>query len=365
MSRPQDPQRPYLPFKNPFSMILPKGSHLSPRLLALLNAFEESLAEKLRGLMHRGRGNALSVSWMKEAMASLSTIHTDIKILVSELELPVCDWDDKWIDVYMDNSVSLLDICTAFSSEILRHNQGNLYLRCTVRNLDGEPKQFMQARSSLDGWRQRVNSKNPRLENSFAILDRLTESLKFPKKKDSAKGKVLMQALYGVQVITIFLCSLLASAFSGSTKKLKHFEVLEGCSWAEAFADLQSLINNEISGIHSSGGVTAPKELEAVDASVKTLYPMIESGSNPAEAGGLQNATSDLAKNTDKFAEGLDLLAKEVDGFFQIVLTGRDAMLSNIRVGSKISQDKKKCRGANSETNNRGHVSSFVHKGAA
>nr|GLL16470.1 protein BPS1, chloroplastic-like [Ipomoea trifida]GLL21708.1 protein BPS1, chloroplastic-like [Ipomoea trifida] len=76
MSRPQDPQHPYLPFKNPFSITLPKGSHLSPRLLALLNAFEESLAEKLRSLMHRGKGNALSVSWMKEAMASLSTIHT-------------------------------------------------------------------------------------------------------------------------------------------------------------------------------------------------------------------------------------------------------------------------------------------------
>lgn len=346
-------------------MILNKGSHQSSRLLAVLNDFEESLAEKLRSLRPGGSGNALSVSWLKEAMASLSTIHTDIKILVNELELPVCDWDDKWIDVYMDNSLSLLDICTAFSSEILRLNQGNLYLRCTVRNLDGEPKQFIQARSSLDGWRQRVNSKNPRLENCFAILDRLTESLKFPKKKESAKGKVLMQALYGVQVITIFFCSLFAIAFSGSTKKLKHFEVLEGCSWAEAFTDLQSLINNEIKGIHSSRSFTALKELEAVDASVKTLYPIIAFGANPAKAGGLQNATSDLAKNTDKFAEGLDLLAKEIDGFFQIVMTGRDAMLSNIRVGSNISQDKKKCRGANSGTNNRGHVSSFVHKGAA
>lgn len=340
-------------------MILPKGSHLSPRLLALLNAFEESLAEKLRSLGPGGKGNALSISWMKEAMASLSTIHTDIKILVTELELPVCDWDNKWIDVYMDNSVGLLDICTAFSSEILRLNQSNLYLRCTVKNLDGEAKQFTRARSSLDGWRQRVNSKNPRLENCFAILDRLTESLKFPKKKDSAKGKVLMQALYGVQVVTIFFCSLFAIAFSGSTNKLKHFEVLEGCSWAEAFADLQSLINNEI-----KGGVKTPKEVEAVDASVKTLYPIIVSGVNPVEAGGLQNVTSDLAKNTDKLSEGLDLLAKEVDGFFQIVLTGRDAMLSNIRVGSNVknaTQDKKKC----SEMNNRGHVSSFVHKGAA
>lgn len=357
MSCPQDPHRPHFPFKNPFSMILPKGSsHLSPKLLSLLNAFEESLAEKLKCLKPGCGARAFSLSWMKEVMASLSTIHTSVRVLVKELELPVCGWDEKWIDVYMENSVSLLDICTAFSSEISRINQSNLYLRSTVQTLEGEPKQFARAQSLLEGWRRRLDSGNPRLENCFVTVDRLVESLKFPKKKDSGKERVLMRALYGVRVVTIFLCSVVAVAFSGSSGNMKKgFEVLEGCLWAEAFVDLQSSVTDEI---RDNGGVTRLKELEAVDASVKKLYPIVEPGVDLDAVGGgfsLQNATSELRKNADVLSEGLDLLAKEVDGFFHVILTGRNAMLSNIRVGSnnvsKSMQDRKSSGGVNSVNN--------------
>ena len=111
---------------------------------------------------------------------------------ITALELPVCDWDEKWIDVYLDNSVKLLDICIAFSSELSRLNQGHLILQCVLHNLDCHtPKQFVRARASLDGWRQHINSKNPRLENCSSILDNLTETLNHPKVKTSAKGKVL------------------------------------------------------------------------------------------------------------------------------------------------------------------------------
>ncbi|CAH9098151.1 unnamed protein product [Cuscuta epithymum] len=357
MIRSQDSQRPHLHFKNPFSVILPKGSsHLSPRLLSLLNAFEKSLAEKLTSLKPGGGVHALSFSWMKEAMASLAAIHSSVQTLVKELDLPVCGWDEKWLDVYMDNSVGLLDICTAFSSEILRLNQGNLYLRCTVHTLDSEPKQFhARARSSLDGWRSRLGSKNPRIENCSLILDRLIESLKFPKKKDSGKERVLMKALYGVRVVTIFFCSVFATAFSGSAggKLKKNFEALEGCFWADAFTDLQSSVNEEIEG---GGGVTRLKEVENVDASVNKLYPIVESDKVEGELLiSLSNATSELRQNADKLSEGLDLLGKEVDGFFRIVLTARDAMLSNIRVGShKVSKSKKEklYRGANYDVKN-------------
>lgn len=348
MSCPQDPHRPHFPFKNPFSMILPKGSsHLSPKLLSLLNAFEESLAEKLKRLKPGCRAHIFSLSWMKEVMASLSAIHTSVRVLVKELELPVCGWDEKWVDVYMENSLSLLDICTAFSSEISRINQSNLYLRSTAQSLEGEPKQFARAHSSLEGWRLRLDSGNPRLENCFGTLDHLVESLKFPKKKDSGKERVLMRALYGVRVVTIFLCSVVAVAFSGSSGNLKKgFEVFEGCLWAEAFVDLQSSVSDEI---RDRGGVTRLKELEDVESSVKKLYPIVEPHRVDLDAVGggssLQNVTSEFGKNVNGVSEGLDLLAKEVDGFFHVVLTGRNAMLSNIRVGSskvsKSMQDRK------------------------
>ncbi|XP_060204711.1 protein BPS1, chloroplastic-like [Lycium barbarum] len=338
MSRPQEPHRPFLPFGNPFKFILPKGSYLSPKLLALLNAFEESLMERVKSLKPVDKEDILTLSWMTQAISTLCAIHTDVKTLITELELPVCDWDDKWIDVYLDNSVKLLDICIAFSSDISRLNQGHLYIQCGLHNLDGTSNQFMKARSSLDGWKQHINSKNPRLENCFAILDSLTESLNLPKIKNSAKGKVLMRAMYGVRVVTVFIFSMFAVTFSGSKKELKDLEVNETCLWTEAFVDVRDFIREEIRSIYSSGRITALKELEVVDTSVKKLYPLIQDGVvDPNEAEQLQVLTLHLTEKAEKLSGGLELLAKEADRFFHILLTGRDSLLCNLRIGSSVS----------------------------
>ncbi|KAG5538320.1 hypothetical protein RHGRI_019046 [Rhododendron griersonianum] len=335
MSRPQEQHRPYFPFGNPFKKIFPKGSYLSPRLLGLLNTFEDALAERFRKLKPRDREDVLSLSWMTFAMELLCQTHSDIKTIITELELPVCDWDDKWIDLYLDNSVKLLDICIAFSSELSRFNQGHLLLQCALHNLNACPsKQLVRACSSLDGWRQHIGSKNPKLQNCFAILNSLTETLDLPKVKNSAKGKVLMRAMYGVKVLTVFVCSTFAAAFSSSANKLVDLHVLETCLWAEAFEDVQAYVNGEIRNIFSSGRATVVKELEAVHLSVKTLYPMIQEGVDPIEAEALQTSIAELRKRADRLSQGLDLLTKQVDGFFQIVLTGRDALLSNLRVVS-------------------------------
>ncbi|XP_059634245.1 protein BPS1, chloroplastic-like [Cornus florida] len=342
MSRPQDLHRPSFSFGNPFRMISPKGSYLSPKLLELLNTFEDTLAKRLSKLKPKDRKEVLGLSWMRLAMESLCETHTDIKTLISNLDLPVCDWDEKWIDVYFDNSVKLLDICNAFSSELAKLNQGHLYLQCVLHKLDSsEPKQFSGARSSLDGWRQQINSKNRRLENCFAILEKLTQTLDLPKVKNSAKGKVLMRAMYGVKAVTVFICSIFAAAFSGSAKKLIDLQVSDTYLWAEAFADVQTFVNREIRSKLSSGIATAVKELEAVDASVKKLYPIIHDGANPTGVEGLRSCVSDFGKKANELSQGLDLVAKEVDGFFQIVLTGRDALLCNLRVNSKVSNSMK------------------------
>jgi hypothetical protein len=319
-------------------MISPKGSHLSTKLRTLLNNFEETLAGRIKNLKPAVREDVLCLSWMKCAMESLCGIHTDIKTLITTLELPVCDWDDKWIDVYLDNSVKLLDICIAFNSEISRMKQGHLFLQCVLHNLDGaSSKQFVRARSSLDGWRQHIGSKNPRLDNCFCVMDGLAQTLDPPKIKNSAKGKVLMRAMCGVKVVTLLVCSIFAATFSGSAKKLMDLQVPETCLWAEAFSDLQNFVNTEIRNMYTSGKVTVLKEREAVDTGVNKLYPIVQDGVDPVEAEVLQDSTSDLGKSAEKLSQGLDLLAKEVDRFFQIVLTGRDALLGNLRVGGNIS----------------------------
>lgn len=317
---------------------------MSPKLLELLNKFEESLAERLRKLKPKHKDVLFSFSWMILATQLLSETHNDIKSLITELELPVCDWDDKWIDVYLDNSVKLLDICIALSSELSRLSQGQLLLHCVLRDLDSNSSvEHQKAKPSINSWRQHICTKNQRIENCFPIIDKLMESLELPKVKNSAKGKVLMRAMYGVRVQTSFVCSAFISAITASDKKLIDLQVAGTHLWADSFNNLQTFVNGEIRSLISSGRSVLLRELEEVDASVKELYPMIEPGTKPllTEAQ-LKNSVTDLGKRADKLSSGLDLLTKEVDAFFQIVLSGRDALLCNLRVSSSVFDSPKK-----------------------
>jgi len=307
---------------------------MSARLVSVLTTFEETLAGRLRKLIPKGDGEVLSLSWMKLAMDSLCETHNDIKMLITSLELPVTDWDQKWVDVYLDISVRLLDICIAFSSEITRLNQGHLLLQCVLHNLEsGTPERYMKARTSLDNWRQHICLRNPRVQNCRSILDSLVESLDLPKVKNSAKGKVLMRAMYGVKAETIFVCSVFASAFSSSSTNLVDLTVPDTFLWAQAFSDLQTRVNGEIRDTFSSGKPTTLNELEAVASIVKKLYPVIQDGMEATtEEERSKICFTDLQEGAAKLSEGLDLVAKQVDMFFKIVLSGRDALLCNLRV---------------------------------
>ncbi|KAF2566659.1 hypothetical protein F2Q68_00024021 [Brassica cretica] len=341
MSRPHDPPRGFFPFGNPFRMLSPKSSALSPWLLSLLTGFELLLAERLKKLIPKNKDDILTLSWMKLAMESLCETHKNINTLITDLHLPVSDWEEKWVDVYLDISVKLLDLCNAFSSELTRLNQGDLYLKCVLHSLQsgsGE-KKYLQSRSSLDSWRQHVNANNARIETCREVLDCLAKSLTLPRVKSSAKGKVLMRAFYGVKVQTVYICSVFTAAWSDSTEDLFDLHVSEKPLWAKVFTDMQSVVNGEIRDLLlSSGRSTILKELERVDASVEKLYPMIQDGvDDPVEVETFKDCVMELGIQAEKLSQGLDQLLEEVESFFKMILSGRDVLLCNLRSSDLIS----------------------------
>ncbi|GAB2291037.1 hypothetical protein Dimus_025293 [Dionaea muscipula] len=339
MSRTQDPHRPSFSFGNPFKMMLHRGSYLSPKYLALLHKFEETLAARIRKLKPKDSSDVLSLSFMVMCLQLLSETHNDIKSFASDLELPVGGWDNKWIDVYLDNSVKLLDISIAFISEISRLSQGQLLLQCSLHNLHGSNSMEPQkACSSLDCWRQHISSRNPRIENCCFVIDELVELLHLPKVKNSEKGKILVRAFYGVKMQTLFVWSIFTAAFTGSAKTLVDLPVPEEHLWAGAFMDLQGFVNGEIRHLVGSGRSILVKELEAVEEGAKNLFAILQSGVEDTESEALRSTVTALEARTEGLSLGLDRLAKEADGFFQIVLTGRDALLSNLRLGANFSK---------------------------
>lgn len=357
MSRPHDGHRPFFPSGNPFRLILPRGSQIPPKYASLLNSFEKNLAERFKNLMENAESEILSLSWLSYAMESLSETHTDIKNLITDLQFPISDWDGQWMDMYLDNSVKLLDICISFSSEVSRLDRCQLLLRYALHVVESadspSEKQLDKVRTSLSDFLQQINSRNPKLESSCSILDMLAKSLYPPKVKNSNKGKILMQAMHGVKVQTIFVCGIFLAAFMKSSTPLMDLQVSEKFLWAESFTTLQTYANREIRERASCSGILRLRELEAVSCSAEKLLSQailkessrghnedesvqdVDAENNQIE--GLEQSVIELSETAEKFADRLDVLSKRVGDFFQIVLSGRDALLCNLR-GSDVMQ---------------------------
>lgn len=442
MSRAHDGHRSFFPMGNPFRIILPGGPHLSRKLQELLTSYEDALALSLRKLKPEAASEVLTLSWMRVAVDCLSELHTNIGTLITELELPVSDWDERWVDVYLNNSVKLLDICIALSSELARLDQGQLLVQYVLHVLDsgsGVPsrEQLKRADAPLKEWVERVDAGSPRLESCSMALQELAGNLCLMKVKNSAKGKVLMRALYGIEAMTVFICSVFVAALSGSPKPLVELHVPEKFGWSRAFNDLHTDISGKLRRQLSRGSVAAVKELEEVEACAKRLHVLTsnaqfeeeianlagavshskevvmsestarggdhedkhkladgsttEKGTQEAEMKQdtktinyanevtmlerisdegrqdnnikqdkgisdendaaiperisvlegreeLLNCISSMSKSADGLRLGLDSLSTRVGDFFQIVLTGRDALLCNLRISDATSK---------------------------
>jgi hypothetical protein len=428
-------------------MILPRGSHMSPKLNEVLTSYEDGLASSLRKLKPEAASSVLTLSWMRLAVDCLSELHTNIATLITELELPVSDWDEKWVDIYLNSSVRLLDICIALSSELARLDQGQLLVQYVLRVLDSGNKvpsreQLNRAEASLKEWMERSSERSLRLDNCSTALQELSGNLRFMKVKHSAKGKVLMRALYGIEAVTVFICSVLVAILSGSSKPLVEFDIPGKFGWSNTFNDIHKAISGELSRQLSRGSVAAVKELEEVEVCARQLHALtsaaqleennasladavshskevvmsdtttLEGGhednckltedtshehevitlqkkeegidtadikengktishtkevmllertsggghqdDNTKQATGvgseisgserreeLLNCISSMSRSAEGLRLGLDSLSKQVGDFFQVVLTGRDALLCNLRIsdGSKVATE--------------------------
>ncbi|ONK72713.1 uncharacterized protein A4U43_C04F22360 [Asparagus officinalis] len=342
MSQPHDGHRTFLPFGNPFRMIFPKRSYLSPELVALRTSFEQTLAESLRKLKPKDISDICSLSWLRHAMSFLSETHNNIKSLITDLELPVSHWQEKWIDIYLDSSIKLLDICTAFSSELSRLDQGQVLLQYLLHALNSSrdsSQQVKKTETTLSEWMQQIESRSPKLEDCFSILQGLAGTVYSSKIKNSDKGKVLMRALYGVKVVTVFVCSVLTSVLSGCSKPLITLVVPNKYLWAEAFNDLQADVLKENISHISREKATVLRELGAVENCVKRLCALINTVDEKEEEM-WHDSVSELAEAAKLLSLGLDDLSKQVDDFFRIVLMGRDALLSNLRVSDDVTMQE-------------------------
>ncbi|KAJ0444293.1 hypothetical protein HanIR_Chr16g0830261 [Helianthus annuus] len=330
MSRSDGPHRPFLPIGNPFKMMMHKTSHLPS---AVLIAYEKNLAERFRQLKPNNATDVISFSWMKSALGSICETLNDIRKLIVDLELPICSWDGKWVDMYLNNSLNLLDFCSAYGTDIVRQRFGYVMLKCALLDLEsGNPQKLMLASSSFHEWMQyQRRYDNSKLQDCCDVISKLEETLNLPKIKNIPKAKDLVRAMYGLKVQTMFIFSTLVAAFSTTCRTLVDLQVPKEYLWHESFTELQTVMNSEIKNIYASGDVYTLKELRVLDENVKKLYPLLHDGLGEVTQEVFHGYCSKLKECNEKFLVGLDELKSEMDRFFKVVVDGRMALLDNFQ----------------------------------
>lgn len=330
MSRSEGPHWPSLPIGNPFKMMMHKSSHVSSTLLI---AYEQNLDQRLRQLKPNNANDVISFSWMKFALSSICETLHDIRKLIADLELPICSWDVKWVDIYLDNSLKLLDFCSAYGTDIVRQRFGYVMLKCALLDLESDnPQKLMQASSSLHEWRQyQSRYDNSKLQDCCDVICKLEETLNLPKIKNIPKAKDLVRAMYGLKVQTMFIFSTFVAAFSTSPRTLVDLKVPKEYLWQVSFTELQTVMNAEIKNIYASGVLYPLKELRLIDQHVKKLYPLIHDGLGDTKQELFDGYCSNLMESNEKFLVGLDELKSEMDRFFKVVVDGRMALLDNFQ----------------------------------
>ncbi|KAJ0265213.1 hypothetical protein HA466_0015480 [Hirschfeldia incana] len=326
--------------RHPLKALFPKKNDacISSHLLSLLNNFETSLTASIAELVPKKDDHFITVSWMIEAMHSLCETHQSISTLIAttDEDLPVSDMEES---MYADIGSKLLELCTAFTSELSRLNHGNMLLKIAFSDLEEV------SLSHIDSWRQHMASKNPKIENCVEVLSSLVESINdnlhhglYKKvKKGCEEEKVLMRALYGVRVKTLYIFSVFAAAFSGSSKNVlkitipKVMEEVEEWEeekeeevipWEEAFMELQNMIMNTF----LSNKVMVIKDVKAVEAGVEMVYAVVQEGSVPSSL-----MVEPLKQSVMELSEKVDLVSKETSCLFDTVTSARDAMFERLR----------------------------------
>ncbi|CAN8237722.1 unnamed protein product [Cochlearia groenlandica] len=324
MSRMQDPSRGFLHRGNHFKILLhPKkknnnNAHLYSNLLSL---FEKNLTVSIRELIPKDKNHILTVTWMIQAMESLCKTHKSIGTLVKDLEIQESDLEEEnMIRMYSDISLKILELCNAFALELDHLNHCNLLLKFALSKVELDL-------SYLESWKQHMVPKNSRIGNYGAVLSGLFESIRIPKKakkKHSAKEKVLLRALYGVKVKTLYILSVLASAFSGSSENLFYITLspkeIEGLPWAKPFMELQNMINPEIKNRVLYDRFNVIRDLEDVETDVKKLYKVV------VEEGSILDLVEPLKKSVKELSTSFDLVSKEIHCLLKIVISARNTL---------------------------------------
>eukprot|EP00252_Welwitschia_mirabilis_P011099 TRINITY_DN2495_c0_g1_i1.p1 TRINITY_DN2495_c0_g1~~TRINITY_DN2495_c0_g1_i1.p1 ORF type:complete len:366 (-),score=46.67 TRINITY_DN2495_c0_g1_i1:573-1670(-) len=342
-------------FSYPFKFIPFKRLSDEPlRQKEILRKFEVSLCEQLTQLQNRPttKGKVINLEWMCQALEVLYCVHKNLNSLVTDLHFPVKQWEQKWMDEYLEESLNVLDICIAINSEISRMEQTQLLGQYVLHVCESSEdtgsvdkqarvqhalKDLLEKRDTAG--KETLCGTNKKIEKCTEILQKMSRTLEFSKTKSSTKSGVFLRAMYGVKAVTAFICGVILSTLGESADSLISLNVCTDLLWSSAFLSLQKSVHEEIKSSlgQKKGNLTTLVEIQELYAQAESLQSMFTKEESDTYQSGtqtyleIQEAIKVLHHKVEILSQGLSNLTKQVNEFFQVILSGRNALLDSLR----------------------------------
>lgn len=300
----------------------------------IFNTFDENLARRLSLLSVSSP--SVSFHWLSLAVDLVSNTHAEANAIISAITS--ASGDSR--SFYLDHSVKLLDVCNSISYEIEKLRHRRLLMKYVIQLLgsagDSPPAPDKQQRASECIVDYERNSRDLAKRRGFEVrepdvlireLVNTILTISPPRGKITTVERAVLRIIYAVGLITVFVAGVALSALYGLSEITK-IQVPSEFFWADSVNELQA-------ALFDSEGRVVLTEIDDVAARAVSLRVLIDGGLTAVgEKETLESAVNEMKKVTVKMSEGLDRLDDGVSKMFNVVLSARNGVLDNYRVGA-------------------------------
>lgn len=309
---------------------------------SICKSFDESILRRLKPLaISTSSPPSISLSWLSLAVEFVSTTHAEAQALISKITSG--SHDDGSKAVYLDYSVKLLDICNAISSDLEKLRNRRLLMSFVIRLLQvsdetaiSAPEKLKKACDSITEWNNSTRDVPKRRGFENRDLAAAISKISPPRGKSMSVEKAVLRTIYAVGLVTIFVAGVAVAALHG-VSEIVNVRVPAEFLWADSVNGLESLILRGERKVV----LTELDDVATRARGVRDLIVAVDLGDDiEAKKLPLRNAVKELEASTSVFSEGLDRLSNGVSDMFRNVMSTRNVVLENFRVGLDKKQRK-------------------------
>ncbi|GLJ08866.1 hypothetical protein SUGI_0097330 [Cryptomeria japonica] len=313
--------------------------------------FECQLAAKLEVLKQSAK---INLEWLHEALVVVAHIHSTVIGAMSGLQLPLTEMEQRAINEYLDDSVKLLDACNVIKESFAYVERYHMLVQLALHSLDSkEPVNDNKITRAKNVFHEcvvtikkkveevdRQGQQRSKLENCSSMLRRMGEKLNNNNnnnRSSSNNNALVISAMYGAKISTIFLCGVLSITLLVKPKRiLPSLHLTHQLPWASSMLKLQHKVKEEIDRRKAiKGSAALLEELDGVHLEVKTLYNVLLNLDKEKEKGfpmmeEIRQSVPRLRKFSEDLQKRLGPVEQKVNEIYRMLVSSRVALLDII-----------------------------------